>query len=69
MFKLYSHQRMTIIDLTDFSSVVAFADWAECELGRLNILVRNAGMVRASRGLQEKVRGIFYDLTRTNHFS
>ncbi len=35
---------MVIIDLADFSSVVAFADQAECELGRLNILVQNTGV-------------------------
>ncbi|KAG7440361.1 uncharacterized protein BT62DRAFT_1012716 [Guyanagaster necrorhizus] len=34
-----------IIDLVNFSSVIAFADKAERELDRLNILMENAGMM------------------------
>ncbi len=33
-----------IIDLADFSSIFAFADWTERELQRLDILVENTGM-------------------------
>ncbi len=35
---------MVIINLANFSIVVTFADQAERELGRLNILVRNTSM-------------------------
>ncbi len=35
---------LIIIDLADFSSIFAFADWTERELQRLDILVENTGM-------------------------
>ncbi|KAG7441665.1 short-chain dehydrogenase [Guyanagaster necrorhizus] len=41
----YTKAELWIIDLTSFSSVIPFADKAERELGRLDILVENAGVV------------------------
>ncbi|SJL12667.1 related to enoyl-CoA hydratase/isomerase [Armillaria ostoyae] len=40
----YNKAELWIIDLANFSSIVAFADRAERELERLDILVENAGM-------------------------
>ncbi|KAK0199470.1 hypothetical protein DFS33DRAFT_1268460, partial [Desarmillaria ectypa] len=40
----YTKAELWIIDLTNFSSVIAFADRAERELEQLDILVENAGM-------------------------
>ncbi|KAK0463437.1 hypothetical protein IW261DRAFT_1672487 [Armillaria novae-zelandiae] len=40
----YTKAELWIIDLANFSSVIAFADQAERELERLDILVENAGM-------------------------
>ncbi|PBK94492.1 short-chain dehydrogenase [Armillaria gallica] len=40
----YSKAELWIIDLANFNSVVAFADRAEQELDRLDILVENAGV-------------------------
>ncbi len=50
-----------IIDLTDFSSIFAFADCAERELQRLDILVENTGMATPE---YERVEG----RKRTSHF-
>ncbi len=47
-------QSMAIIEPADFSSIVAFANWAEGEPGWLNILVENAGMVTCEH---EQVEG------------
>ncbi|PBK67947.1 short-chain dehydrogenase [Armillaria solidipes] len=41
----YSKAELWIIDLADFNSVIAFADKAERELDRLDILVESAGMM------------------------
>ncbi|KAK0431565.1 hypothetical protein EV421DRAFT_1927264 [Armillaria borealis] len=41
----YSKAELWIIDLADFNSVIAFADKAERELDRLDILVESAGMI------------------------
>ncbi|KAK0442440.1 hypothetical protein EV421DRAFT_1736294 [Armillaria borealis] len=40
----YSKAELWIIDVADFNSVVAFADRAEQELDRLDILIENAGI-------------------------
>ncbi|PBK65066.1 NAD(P)-binding protein [Armillaria solidipes] len=40
----YPKAELWIVDLANFSSIVAFADRAERELERLDILVENAGM-------------------------
>ncbi|PBK94494.1 short-chain dehydrogenase [Armillaria gallica] len=40
----YSKAELWIIDLANFNSVVAFADRAEQELDRLDILIENAGV-------------------------
>ncbi|KAK0200185.1 hypothetical protein DFS33DRAFT_1359473 [Desarmillaria ectypa] len=40
----YSKAELWIIDLANFNSVVAFADKAERELDRLDILIENAGI-------------------------
>ncbi|KAK0440897.1 uncharacterized protein EV420DRAFT_1279069 [Desarmillaria tabescens] len=40
----YTKAELWIIDVANFSSVIAFADRAERELDRLDILVENAGM-------------------------
>ncbi|KAK0184326.1 hypothetical protein F5146DRAFT_1075221 [Armillaria mellea] len=40
----YSKAELWIIDLANFSSVIAFADKAERELDRLDILIENAGI-------------------------
>ncbi len=40
----YTKAELWIIDLANFSSIVAFADRADRELERLDILVENAGM-------------------------
>ncbi|KAK0443704.1 uncharacterized protein EV420DRAFT_1023754 [Desarmillaria tabescens] len=40
----YSKAELWIIDLANFNSVVAFADRADRELERLDILIENAGM-------------------------
>ncbi|PBK94509.1 NAD(P)-binding protein [Armillaria gallica] len=41
----YSKAELWVIDLAKFSSVIAFADKAERELERLDILVESAGMI------------------------
>ncbi|KAK0187477.1 hypothetical protein F5146DRAFT_1210337 [Armillaria mellea] len=41
----YSNAELWIIDLASFDSVIAFADKAERELDRLDILVESAGMM------------------------
>ncbi|PBK67956.1 short-chain dehydrogenase [Armillaria solidipes] len=41
----YSKAELWIIDLANFSSVVEFADRAERELDRLDVLVESAGMI------------------------
>ncbi|KAK0186902.1 hypothetical protein F5146DRAFT_147778 [Armillaria mellea] len=40
----YTKAELWLIDLANFSSIIAFADRAERELERLDILVENAGM-------------------------
>ncbi|KAK0215233.1 hypothetical protein EDD85DRAFT_497803 [Armillaria nabsnona] len=50
----YSKAELWIIDLANFSSVVAFADRAERELDRLDILVENAGVATSD---YEQVEG------------
>ncbi|KAG7442404.1 short-chain dehydrogenase [Guyanagaster necrorhizus] len=41
----YTKAELWIIDLANFSGVIAFADKAERELDRLDILIENAGMM------------------------
>ncbi|KAK0214683.1 hypothetical protein EDD85DRAFT_917266 [Armillaria nabsnona] len=50
----YSKAELWIIDLAKFSSVIAFADKAERELDRLDVLVENAGMMTS---VYEQVEG------------
>ncbi len=40
----YSKAELWIVDLANFNSVLAFADKAERELGRLDILIENASI-------------------------